>query len=106
MPVEEIDNLKKSLDQAQKEKEGLELSLHNLTREKIKLQQELESNDKHIQKDHEALEKESLKRNHSTEGLLSATFNFDPRSQHLYGAAREIVKLNRWYEKFYKTKRR
>ena len=34
MFVEEIENLNKDLDQAQKEKEGLEHSLHNLTRER------------------------------------------------------------------------
>ena len=38
MSLEEIDNLKKALDQAQKEKEELELSLHNLAKEKRQMQ--------------------------------------------------------------------
>ena len=59
----------------------------------------LESKDQQIQRDQEALEKESLKQKRTTEGLLSATFNLDSHNQQLEDAATEIGRLTRWYEK-------
>ena len=105
MSLEEIDNLKKALNQAQKEKEELELNLHNLDKEKRQMQCKLESKYQQIQKNREAFEKESLKRKCLTEGLLSATFNLDSHNQHLEDVAGEIGKLSRWYKKALQDKK-
>ena len=105
MSLEEVDDLKKALKQAQREKEELELNLFNLTKEKIQMQHILESKDQQIQKEREAFEKESLKRKRSTEGILSATFNLDSHNQRLEDAANEIGRLNRWYEKAVQEKK-
>ena len=59
----------------------------------------LESKDLQIEIDQKVLEKESLKRKSTTEGLLSATFNLDSHNQSLEDATAEIGKLTRWYEK-------
>ena len=63
MSLEEIDNLKNALKQAQREKEELELNLHNLTKEKRQMQHILESKDQQIRRDREAFENESLRGN-------------------------------------------
>ena len=93
------------MNQAQKEKEELELNLQNLAKEKRQMQRELESKDQHIQKDREAFEKKSLKQKRSTEGLLSATFNLDSHNKHLDDAASEIERLNKWYGKAMQDKK-
>ena len=69
------------------------------------MQHELESKDQQIQKYREAFENESLKRKHSIEGLLSATFNLDSHNQRLEDVAREIGKLSRWYRKAIQDKK-
>ena len=62
MSLEEIDDLKNYLKQAQREKEKLERNLHNLTKEKRQMQHILESKDQQIHKVSETFKKESLKR--------------------------------------------
>ena len=88
--MEEVDDLKNSLKQAQREKKELELNLRDLAKEKKQMQLILESKDLKIERDQKVLEKESLKRKRTTEGLLSATFNLDSHNQRLEDAIAEI----------------
>ena len=99
MSLDEIDDLKNALKQAQREKEELELNLFNLTKEKKKMQLILESKHQQIERDQRELEKESLKKKRTTEGLLSTTFKLDSHNQRLEDAATKIRRLTRWYEK-------
>lgn len=101
MSVEEMEDLKVALEQAQQEIEGLEHNLYDLTYEKYQLQYELKLKEEQIQKNSEL----ALKRKRSTDGLPSATFNLDSHNQQLNDAAKEIERLKGWYNQALQDKR-
>ena len=61
MSVEEIEEIKDALEQAQRDKDNLEHNLYNLAYEKNQLQGEFELKDQQIQSDRELTEKERSK---------------------------------------------
>ncbi|XP_058780714.1 uncharacterized protein LOC131654768 [Vicia villosa] len=97
MSVEEVEELKASLEKAQREKEGLEHDLYDLNYEKNQLQYELKKKEERIQKNNEQVDKERLKRKRATDGFISANFNLDSHNQQIKDVNLENEKLRGWY---------
>ncbi|XP_058733001.1 uncharacterized protein LOC131604584 [Vicia villosa] len=105
MSVEEVEELKASLEKAQREKDRLEHDLYDLNYEKNQLQYELKKKEEQIQKNNEQVDKERLKRKRATDGFISANFNLDSHNQQIKDVNLENERLRGWYTQALKDKR-
>ncbi|XP_058724228.1 uncharacterized protein LOC131595776 [Vicia villosa] len=99
LSIEEIEGIKAALEASQKEKEKLELDLHQLTNERSQLRFDLKDKNQELQAMKEENDRQRSKRKRATEGYLSANFNLEAHNERLEQADREIARWRRRYEK-------
>ncbi|XP_058771324.1 uncharacterized protein LOC131644755 [Vicia villosa] len=99
LSIEEIEGVRAALEASRKEKEKLELDLHQLTNERSQLRFDLKEKNQELQAMKEENDRQRSKRKRATEGYLSANFNLEAHDERLEQANAEIARWRRRYEK-------